>query len=642
MVEVGFSIVTEVRVKQAIVVISIVLFIVAPSVSYAHRNSGPTYITSVESPIKGSIGYTIQRTSHSSQTSVVVYNGTVNDQSADWYSSYSYFCKIHDESRGVTLELEGTGTTPTGHTLDSVVGFNGKPTLPLMNYSEVCFSIDIDVIQGSANVSLLVFYFAWPDDDWNKAGENYTYLEENQSGTIIIKPPLSGAYNLSSGWAIRTTMVVNVRSSEESRVKIGDVVISVVSNENLYPVTFDLQAPDGESLFLNPYMMALRCEEYLYNDNDYPKYPAIELTRTGNITDSSIFGPRITNETLYLAEGSYDGIAGWFYGEYKMDDSIFNISFTIGTNESVLIAIRIPTFRLYIDIAPSFAYSKVAVRDWGYIYRIEFPRNDSDYLYMPNSTSISITVSPIAYMYNRGVDYAYFDYKQASARISVITDGTSCVRVSVVFSQFVLFGFILDWGQILGILGASLLLLMLIHGGIKRSFAGARSDYNLGTNILPVLLYYITMFFPWITYNFNTDGNPFTTVTGAVMVPLYTTLWWNLESQLTPSPSSFLLPNVFVILILYWIPIIYLSYLLATRTNSITKELFDKGDVSYLSLGVALGPFVIGCYYTWLCISGLCYFSIGLIAALLTLPSWSVAYWLRLRNNRIQTIEANS
>ncbi|MHA2396001.1 MAG: hypothetical protein ACXAC0_04795 [Candidatus Thorarchaeota archaeon] len=397
-----------------------------------------------------------------------------------------------------------------------------------------------------------------------------------------------------------------------------------------------------ESLFLNPYMRALRFEDYLYYDNDYPRYPAIELTRTGNITDSSIFGPRITNETLYLAEGNYEGAAGWFYGEYQMQDSILNIGFTIGPDESVHIGIRIPTFRLYIDINPSFAYSKVTVRDWGYIYRIEYPIQGVDYLYMPNRTSISITVSPIAYIYNRGVDRAHFDYRQATARISVLTDGASCVRVSVVFSQFSLFGIILDWGQILGILGTILLLLLLIHGGITRSFAGARRDYNLRTNILPVSLYYITMFSPWVTYGFNTDGNPFTTVSGAVLVPLYTTLWWSPQSQLTPSPSSFLLPNVFVILFLYWIPIIYLSYLLATRTNSISNELSDDEEISFLSLGVAGGPFVIGCYYAWLCIIGLCYLNVGLVAALLTLPSWGVAYWLRNRNDRIVTSQSNS
>jgi len=300
----------SVTIKKLIVVISIVLFIVAPSVSYAHRNLEPTYIVRDESPIEGSIGYTIQRTPHSPQTSVVVYNGSVNDQSADWYLRYGYFYQSFDEPREVTLKLQGTSTSSWGATFDSFVEFLGTPTIPLMNYSKICFSVDIDVIQGSANVSLNVFYHTWPDDDWNEAGENITYLEGGQSGSVVLIPPLSAAYNLSSGWVIRATMIVKVTSSEESLVRVGDVIISVVSNDNLYPVTFDLQAPDGESLFLNPYMRALRFEDYLYYDNDYPRYPAIELTGTGNTTDSSIFGPRITNETLYLAEGSYEGMAG--------------------------------------------------------------------------------------------------------------------------------------------------------------------------------------------------------------------------------------------------------------------------------------------------------------------------------------------
>jgi len=629
-----------VQIKELIMVIAIVLLVAAPYVSYSLRNTDPTFIATDESPMEGSIGYTIQRTPHSPQTSVVVYNGSVNDQSADWYPKYSIFCEIHNESEGVILDLEGRGTTTWGATLDSFVRFVGSPTLPLMNYSEVCFMVDISVLHGSANVSLEMNYAEWPTSDWTEGGENSTFLTENQSGKVILKPSLSGAYSLSSGWAIRTTMMLKITSSEESVVLLGDVVISVVSNENLYPVTFDLQAPDGESLFLNPYMRSLRSEDYLYY-NDYPRYTAIELTRTGNYTDSSIFGPRITNETLYLSEGSYEGTAGWFYGLYKMQDSILNISFTIGPDESVHIGIRIPTFRLYIDANPSFAYSKVVVRDWGTIYGIDYPLPGAEYLYMPIRTSFYITVSPIAYIQN--VDYVVFNYRQATASISVLTDGASCVRVSVIFSQFGIFGIILDWGQILGILGTSLLLLLLIHGGIKKSFAGARKDFNLRTDILPVSLYYITMFFPWVTYSFTTDGNPFIAVSGAVLVPLYTTLWWSPQSQLTPSPSSYLLPNIIAIVILYWIPILYLSYLIATRTNSISDELLvheEKGSV--LSLGILIGPFIIGCYYAWLCITGFCHLNIGLIAALLTLPSWGAVSWLKEHNNRAHANHINS
>lgn len=626
MVEVGFSIVNEVRVKQIIVIVSIVLFVIAPGISRDHRNVEPTFVVSDESPIGGSIGYTISKTPHVPQTSVVVYNGTVNDPSADWYTSHRYFCQIHDESRGVMLELEGIGTTPIGHTFSSTVGFNGKPTLPLMNYSEICFSIDIDVIQGSANVSLMVFYNAWPEHDWNEAGENYTYLEENQSGTIIIKPPLSGAYNLSSGWAIRASMDVNVRSSEESRVRIGDVVIAVDSNENLYPVTFDIQAPDGESLFDNPYMSVLRGTGS-WSYSDYHKYPAVELTRTGNSTDFSIFGPRSTNETLYLAEGNYEGAAGWFYKYGRMSNSVFNISFTVGPDESILIVSRIPTNRLIIDIYPSFVYSRVLINSQ---YNFDFPLHDAEYLYMPNGTSFRISVYPLL-GHQQGIRIGSFIIEM---------NGTSSVRVTVVYSSFSIFGVILDWGQILGIVGAALLLLLLIQAGAKRSFAGSRADYNLRTNLLPVSFYYISMFLPWVTSSFDTNAIPPSTVSSAIIVPLFTPLWWTPLSQLTPAINTFQLLNVFGIVLLYWIPMIYLSYLIATRSNSISDELIEEDSI--LSVGVIVGPFFVGCYYLWLCATGLFYPSIGLIAALLTLPSWGVASWLRTRNDRAQTKQNES
>ena len=193
------------RLKKLIVVIAIVFFIIAPSVSYAHRNTEPTFIARDESPIGGATGYTIQRTPHSPQTSVVVYNGSVDDQNADWYPRWSMFCQIHNESQGVLLDLEGTGITSWGATLDSSVEFIGRPTLPLMNYSEICFSVDINVIQGSANVSLKMNYREWPEIHWSEGGENSTFFTEDQPGMIILKPSLSSAYSLSSGWIICTT-----------------------------------------------------------------------------------------------------------------------------------------------------------------------------------------------------------------------------------------------------------------------------------------------------------------------------------------------------------------------------------------------------------------------------------------------------
>lgn len=621
------------RLKEIVVLVAVTMFVTAPVISILHRTLEPAFIARDESSIEGTIGYTIYREEYPQRTSVVVYNGTVNDPGADWYILYESSCRSHDESRGVTLELDGVSIRPDGYIVNSHIGFAGSPTLPLFNYSQVSFSINIRVLLGSANASLRVSYGAWPDPNWCEAGENSTYLDEGQSGTLVCKPPLSGAFNLSSGWIVRTTMLVEIASTEKSLVLIGDVVISADSNENLFPVTFDIQAPDGESLFLNPYMKSLR-HAGSNIDEEKGSYPAVELTRTGNSTDSSKFGPRVANETLFLAEGTYEGRTGWFYKHgHSLLDSMINISFSVGPDESILVNIRIPASRLYIDIYPSFAYSRVTVLDGVAYYMIDYPLQDAEYLYLPNRTSIGIHVRPLVYEGHRFIDYAHYNYRQATAAFGIYTAGSSNVRVTVVFSQFSAFGVILDWGQILGILATALLLMLLIHGAAKRSFAGIVTDYNLRTNLLPVSLYFITMFFPWVTYNFDTSEDPFSSVSGAVMVPLFTTLWWTPLSQLTPAPSSYLLPNIIAIVFLYWIPIIYLGYLIATRANSISHELSRKETDPLLSLGVLGGPFIVGCYYMWLCIIGLCYPNLGLMAALSTLPSWGVASWLRRRHN---------
>jgi len=174
-------------------------------------------------------------------------------------------------------------------------------------------------------------------------------------------------------------------------------------------------------------------------------------------------------------------------------------------------------------------------------------------------------------------------------------------------------------------------------------FAGARTDYNLRTNLVPVFFYYISMFFPWVIYSFDTNAIPSSTVAGAIMPPLFTPLWWTPQSLFTPiitTIDSYQLLNLFVIVFLYWIPMIYLSYWIATRPNSISDVLIEED--SLLSIIVGGGPFVVGCYYVWLCINGLFYLNIGLVAALLTLPSWGVASWLRKRNDQIHNIQSDS
>ncbi len=643
----------SVKIKKMIVIISIALFAIAPFVSYAHRTASPTFIVMDENPIEGSIGYEVTKTQHAPQTSIVIYNGTVNDPGVDWSLGSALFCKSYDDPRGVMIELDGNGTYGS-YIVDSYADFIGYPTLPLMNYSDVCFSVSINVLQGSAIVSLQIGYYAWPDDRWHEGEENHTQFEAGQSGKVALKPNLTEVYSRSPGWAIRTSIIVDIRSSEESQILIGDVVVSVISNESLFPVTFDIQAPDGESLFLNSYMRSLR-RAYPDYGIEGARYPGIELTRTGNITESSIFGPRITNEILYLAEGTYEGTTGWFrkYG-YKMEGSVFNISFVVGYNESVLVVIRIPAIRLFIDIYPSFAYSRVRIIDGYTCYTIDYPLQDAEYLYMPNRTSFRIVVAPLIYESHRFIDYTHFNYRQPGASIVVETNGTSCVRVSVMFSQFSLFGIILDWGQILGILGAALLLLLLIYEGMRKGFVGARKNYEVIANLLLVSSYYIAMFFPWVIYSFSTDASPPTKIFAEVMVPLFTTLWWNPQSQLTPAPTSYLLTDTyrtadysmlggFTILVLYWLPVIYLSYLIAIRKSSISQIVFNgKSTESIGTLVILAGPFVVGCLYLWYCLIGLCLPSFGLLAALMTLPSMTVILWLRKRNMRGNIVRIDS
>ncbi|MFW9959350.1 MAG: hypothetical protein ACFFCT_14885 [Candidatus Odinarchaeota archaeon] len=629
------------RIRIAIVIVSIVFIIVAPFVSDSYKSIDPIVIVE-ESQMGGTIGYTVSKTSCTAQREIVVYNGTVSDPSADWWY-YSQHCEVNNDEFGVNVELSGiVNVTRTYSQLSSVI-FDGSPTLPLQNYSEVTFLVSISTIQGSVNASLYGYIMAWPEEDYCDPGDNTTHLEEGESTTLVVKISPTEVYNLTSGWIVRSKIQLHLTSSEESSIQIGEVLVTAYSNEDLYPVAFDMQSPDAESLLVNPYMSTLRelhsLGHYTVN-GQFSCFPAIELSRISSATESSIFVPRTSNETLYLTAGQYEGIAGWFaqhdipqgdFTEGWLDDS-FNISFMLEPGDSILVQIRITTYRLTIDLSPSFAYSVVWV-DAGtssYVARYNgyFPLQETEYLFIPKSTVYSISLGA-PFIHGTG--------------IFIETNGTTCVHISIAYPHLTVLGIILDSGQILGLIGASLLLLLVVHGGMKRSFAGIRKDRNRRMNLLPVSLYFITMFLPWANYSFEeTFAGPAMTINAIVIVPIFTTFLWSTASQVTPTPTSDLFPNVLPIVFLYWIPIIYVSYLIVTSKHTISWELSRSDMNSLLRFVILGGPFMLGCYYLWLCILGLCIADIGLVAVLLSLPSWYVIIRIEKQNIQIHPASDNS
>ncbi|TET11813.1 MAG: hypothetical protein E3J86_01745 [Candidatus Thorarchaeota archaeon] len=630
----GFVRIDEVRVKHVIVFLSLSLLIVAPLVSSNQRVTEPNVVVE-EYQMEGSTGYTVSKTSCSPQSEVVVYNGTVKDPGADWYSE-SFHSEIHTGITSVNVEL--SGTVPISNKISHIswAKFYGNPTLPLLNYSEVTVSVPLKSLRGSANITVYVYPKAWPDTEYRDYWEIATHLEEGNSETLVLNPSINRTYNLSSGWIVRSNILVDIISTEESLIQIGEVVISARSTEDLYPVTFDFQSPDGESLLLNPYMYTLRETDTHTVNGELACYPALELTRTGNITESSIFVQRTFNETLYLAAGQYEGVAGWFtmsegisgWPHMSLHDSTFNVSFVVEPGDSILVEIRVTAYRLSIDLSPSFAYSVVWIIADEARYNGLFPLQETEYLFIPGSEVYLITL---------GASFLTSTY------IFVETEGSTSVKVSITYPHLSFFGMILDWGQMIGLVGALLLLSVFVYEGIKNNFVGMRKHCNHRISFLPISLSFMTLILPWVNYTYErTFTNPAFTAFATIMVPIFTTFFWNPTSQVTPISSSNPFPNAIPIIFLYWIPIVYLSYLIITSRNCISHDLSRNDMHPLLRIAVIGGPFIIGCYYLWLCILGLYFIDIGLVAALLSLPSWVIVLRLEKRNNQIQSANDNS
>lgn len=616
------------------------IFIIIFSLSWStdYERSEPVIRVIEESTMEGNPELIISREPCAPVTDIVVHNSTICDESEGWYKfRYDYgVIQVHDNSEEVQIQLQDTPTS-------SHVRFIGRPYLPVMNYSEIRYSIPTRVLKGSANFSLRVGFQRWPDGFFFEAAENWIFLEQGNDTDLRLITTMNEVYNDTDDWIFYATMVLIITSTEASTISVGKVVISVESEEGLYPVSVDVQAPDGESLFENPNTNLMS----VYYDKDTYEmytgyYPALDLTRTGNRTEGSVFIPRKCNATLYLGEGTYEGFAGWIFGRNRQWALGFSCNFSIESGEAIHIIARVPAFRLTIDITPVFAYSRVYVSG-GFLYELDYPFQKPYFLYIPSSFSeFAVTIRPLMYNSHRPdkLHYRFSEDLQPRARTEILTNGTTCIRVEVAFSEFSLFPGIFDIGQFVSILSIIALMFIFLFDARKQIPLKIRSYPTTKYSLLPITLYFISLFTPGVTYSFVTAAVSPTTIFGVIIIPFGRAFWWSSQSWLTPAPSNYLVLDVLWIGVLFWVPFLYLCSLIIKPNELITPE--SLLDPEYIPTSIIVFcPFIIGCYYLFLCLTGVCSPGIGLITMLAITPAWLFMYWFSGREKKEQDILSN-
>lgn len=632
-------------------ILVLVFFVVPPLISTAIGQTTPDFQVTETAAISGTPGYSITTSTQAPVRNVTIYSGYVLDSSADWMLENAHYQtnldhwgvkSVQREEKGVRLNLAGYHKFQDNY-FDSEAFFRGRPSFPVMNYSDVQFSVSINVLSGDVAVTLRVRFKDSSSFEWSEMTQTSRQMEAGDDQRLVLSPSRSVINTLTTGSFAESAIGITIFSEVPAEVIIGEVSVIANSREDLYPVSFDIQAQDGASLFSNQYtnkVGGLIRERWTgaTTMSSYYYLPALRLTDTGNESDASLLLVRETNQTFYLREGTYSGFAGWV----KMDSSSgldaltsgINITITVTSNQALSVQIKILVTRLSMILTPNFAYTRIEIdaANSTEFYYVDYPFTESEFLYLPPLATFNLKVKQLQYDY-RNIDDAHLTYSQQNQFVSVVSKANdSNIDASVVFPVFAAMGFIFDLGFVIAIvalIGIIGIVLLAIYEN-----RGWRDPY-IQPSLLPLSVILISVFTPWISYSFLTGANPETTIYGNIFVPILTTLWDSMGGSANIAPNVYLLPNIILLAVLYWLPIGYLLLQIVYKRKVIIIRELQKIDTLIL-IDILLGPLVMGIFALDLCLNGFCSINIGLIATLALLPAWIIAKVLEDRRMRKQ------
>lgn len=624
---------------RLLVLLTAILIIGPPILSLATRQIRPQIQVTELDSIEGVTGYSVDNSYFTPSRNIEIYSGNVLDSNVDWVlenGHHQFYLdkwgveSVVESQSGVNIQLAGYHKFQDNY-FDSEVVFRGKPSFPVMNYSSIQVAIDLSVLQGSVNATLRFLFKDTNGNDWWEVNPTTRYLQAGEENTISLSPAFTNIIGNTSGWIIESAIEISIFSQVPAEVIISEVSITAESEVDLYPVSVDLQTLDSESLFSNPYMKRIGGyirEDWTVSTTASTYYLGAWLTNTGDEGDTSLVYIRRMNETFYLREGTYSGFMGWL--EFDADDGTcsqregVNVTFTVTADASTDVVVQIPATKLFLSTTPNFAYTRVEINSeyTSQLYYIDLPLLQTTYLYLPPLAEVEIWSAVMVYDY-RYTDQTNRDFSLPAAT-AVSKDANSNLELVLVYPQLEVLGFSFTASFLLG--AASLLGIIIIIGlSIRANKKWTKPKFR--PSLIPLTAIFISIIMPWVNYSFATAANPETHIVGNIYIPLLTTFWSSVGSSLTLAPNSYLLPNLGVLALFFWLPVVFFLYQMVYKKKVISIRELHKKD-SLTTSGLVLGPFVLGLYYLWFCINNVCSISIGLIATVAILPAWIVAWYL--------------
>jgi hypothetical protein len=429
--------------------------------------------------------------------------------------------------------------------------------LPRFDYDLIVFNLTVN----PKNSSIDATFKLWID---HGAIFKQTTKSISETTTMMLELDVPHLMEVSDQWLFR----FSASALPAQDVVIENLVVWVDSTVPLVPVSLDLQATDGRSLY--------DCPMFIQIDREIPY---LDVSKDNSRLNSLTLWPNKKNVTFYLRPGGLNGTAKWNDWSYSNDFVPFNVTFSL--DEKVAIMIRMLVVRIDLHTNSNYPLTSITIKElydsWPIYALYVTPDIFPPFLYVPAHRLASwehAFQSIYIEVYLKEMRYSAY-----SSRALLIADGyasfngTCNIEVSVNFSQSSFYGIVMTSDLILWVLSIALFLLVLIRIGLM--IHASERTMHIDFRLIPSVLFVVLALIPW--YSSTTTLLPFDqyyllTIHSLSLGPLPIVGFWVDGSAIVWTIPSEVLVWSIMAMIFYWIPLLWSAFRFSTPSDR-------KGDV---------------------------------------------------------------
>ncbi|MFW9847196.1 MAG: hypothetical protein ACFFD6_10635 [Candidatus Thorarchaeota archaeon] len=504
-----------------------------------------------ESKANGEIGSSIATTSALSQTDIILLNDSDFSIESGWKTD---FYELRDDVPRVERTKRESGMQLD---ISNAAFFcYYEMNLNLRDYELVNLSLDVKALRGPIEVhaGLDIFTFLSIPEHHGEGDGNTIDLSTGESSGIMAQLDTNASYAAWSPlWLAHSRVEISIFPVSSNPYEWGDmqleasillenIVITASSNTPLSPLSVDIQNTEGFSVYASRVNLNWR------------DWPAINVSSSGDSSRWGLIIPWRVDDTIYVAPGSYSGVAGLY--SYNYANRTFPVSFDIDVDALVSLGLRFEMIKVTFSILPDVPYLRLTlwstdVLYYDYYYNIAPPFPET--LYIPERQGnliISLSIPPRVEQSHVSSHY----------RIEIEVIEPINIDVELHVPLFPILGIMLSTGEVvLVIIGLALLIgtaLSLQKPKAKRTWRGILKD----PRFWPAFLIGLSAIMPWFA-SYSSLENLTWSIGEPVLVyrDLYAPFVMGLErtahSLAVPIVSRYMLVEIPTRIILFWLPL---------------------------------------------------------------------------------------